>query len=657
VKNLKTPLNFRGVNVNVKNKSISVREIIEYFDLEILVDGDLDRRIDKNKIYRIGYELTGFFSDEISELKDAIHIMGLKENNYLYRMETEKKTEILDKYLSYPFPVLILSSRAKHIDILTERSKKNNKVLLRCSKRATEFIRELNVYLENVLGREIILEDHILLDVYGIGILLSGEKDLKIGATIELLERGHKFITDARMLLKNTADGIIGYNTAAKISPDRDFMLEMTDKEENINVTNNFGIKSTRPSKKINLIINLETWKTKKFYDRLGADEFYEDVGIGKLKKITLPARKGRNLAVIIETAAIDFRLKELGRNSALYFLNESKKLIQENKRKRESDEMEDETRLSMATFIKDNDIEVLIGEEYAHKSFITTTSIHKPAMALSGIFDLEESIYENKGLQLFTDVELKYLKMLSPEKRMKNLNRYFTYDFPAIVVCGDINVQDDIKYEVRKLMTENKKVLLRVKETNPSYVVANLNGYLEKYFSPSTTVHGVFLEMNGFGVLLKGKSGIGKSETALELIHRGHRLIADDMVKFKKVPNGEIIGSAAKLPYFMEIRGLGIIDIKTLYGMSSVRIKKNIDIIIELKEQENDNYLTAVDDSSLTEKILGKDIYKLEMYLSSGRNAAAMVEIVIMNLMAKKTGHNPEEAYKKLKKELGIDN
>lgn len=641
--------------MNIKNKSISIREIIEYFNLEILVDGDLDRRISENEIYRIGYELTGFFSDEIEELKNAIHIMGLKENNYLFRMKEEQKTEILDRYLSFPFPVLILSSRAKHIEILIERAKKKNKVVLRCSKRATEFIRELNIYLKNVLGEEIILEDHILLDVYGIGILLSGEQDLKLGAAIEMLERGHKFITDARMLLKNTANGIVGYNSAAKISPDRDFMLEMTDKEENINVTNNFGIKSTRPAKKINLIVELETWKTKKFYDRLGADEVYEDVGIGKLKKITLPARKGRNLAVIIETAAIDYRLKELGKNSALYFLNESKKLIQENKRKRESDEMEDETRLSIATFIKDNNIEVLIGEEYAHKSFITTTSIHKPAMALSGIFDLDESIYENKGLQLFTDVELKYLKTLCPEKRKKNLEKYFTYDFPAIVICGDVNVSDEIREEVISLIKKHKKVLLKVKETNPSYVVANLNSYLEKHFSPSMTVHGVFLEMNGFGVLLKGKSGIGKSETALELIHRGHRLIADDMVKFQKVPSGEIIGCAAKLPYFMEIRGLGIIDIKTLYGMSSVRIRKNIDVIIELKEQENDNYLTAVDDSSSTEKILGEDIYKVEMYLSSGRNAAAMVEIVIMNLMAKKTGHNPEESYKKLKKELGI--
>lgn len=641
--------------MNIKKNSVSIKEIVDYFKLEVLVDGDLDRRIDKNDIYRIGYELTGFFSDEIEELKSAIHIMGRKENNYLYRMKKEEKTEILDKYFCFPFPVLILSSRVKHVEILVQRAKIRKKLVLRCNKRATEFIRDLNVYLKNVLGEEIILQDHILLDVYGIGILLSGEKDLKLGVTVELLERGHKFITDARMLLKNTANGIIGYNSAAKIRPDRDFMLEMTAKEDNINVTNNFGIRSTRASKKINLVIELETWKTKKFYDRLGVDEFYEDVGIGKLKKITLPARKGRNLAVIIETAAIDYRLKQLGKNSALYFLNESKKMIQRNKEKRESEKMPEETKLSLEKFIKDNNIEVVLGEEYAHEKFITTTSIHKPAMALSGIFDLDESIYENKGLQLFTEIELKYIKILPAEKRRANLKKYFTYDFPAIVICGEIEVIDEIKEEIKKLIIENKKVLLRVKETNPSYVVARLNGYLEKCFAPSVTVHGVFLEMNGFGVLLKGKSGIGKSETALELIHRGHRLIADDMVKFKKIDNGEVIGSAAKLPYFMEIRGLGIIDIKTLYGMSSVRIRKNIDVIIELKEQENDNYLTAVNETSLTEKLLGEDILKVEMYLSSGRNAAAMVEIVVMNLMAKQTGHNPEESYQKLKRELGI--
>lgn len=178
--------------------------------------------------------------------------------------------------------------------------------------------------------------------------------------------------------------------------------------------------------------------------------------------------------------------------------------------------------------------------------------------------------------------------------------------------------------------------------------MIANFNSYLETHFTPNISVHGVFLELYGFGVLLSGKSGVGKSETALELIHRGHRLIADDLVKFVKDTGGDIVGSAANLPYFMEIRGLGIIDIKTLYGLGAVRINKKLDIVIELKEQESENdYLTAVDYQNGVTEILGNNIPKMTLYISSGRNAAAMVEIAVMNLMATKLGHDPEKLYR----------
>ena len=130
-------------------------------------------------------------------------------------------------------------------------------------------------------------------------------------------------------------------------------------------------------------------------------------------------------------------------------------------------------------------------------------------------------------------------------------------------------------------------------------------------------------------------------------MIHRGHRLVADDLVKFVKDVSGDIIGKSATLPYFMEIRGLGIIDIKTLYGLGAVRINKKLDIIIELKEQERDNYMTAVDYQSTSSEILGNKIAKFILYISSGRNAAAMVEIAVMNLMAIKLGHDPEKLYR----------
>ena len=211
-----------------------------------------------------------------------------------------------------------------------------------------------------------------------------------------------------------------------------------------------------------------------------------------------------------------------------------------------------------------------------------------------------------------------------------RGLGDVYKRQIPMIVLTVDANPPEYFFDLVKK----SGHILAIAPYKKASQIVANFNNYLDSFFSETISVHGVLVELFGFGVLLTGKSGIGKSETALELIHRGHRLIADDMVKFYRDTQGDVVGKSAELPFFMEIRGLGVIDIKTLYGLSAVRLSKRLDMIIELQAVDNSDYMSAPS-THLYEDVLGKPIKKRILEVSSGRNAAAMVEVMVMDYMS----------------------
>ncbi len=625
------------------HKSISIREIVSEFNLEILNDGNLDYEMTAPNINRSGSELTGFFDENSDILDSYIQIFGKEELTYLKNLSVEKRSGILKKYFSYSFPAIILCDTDVPGDIFLKTAAENNKSILMAKSSTSVFIRDMKYHLQKKLAPEMMLNDHILLEIFGVGILITGDYDAKLGVTIELIERGHKFITDDNIILKRTGDNhLVGENRFDKSSSAEHFFLVHKDGSK-IDLTDTFGLGSTRKEKQVGILVNLERWDVKKFYDRLGLDQVFEDFLGVKIPKLTLPVRKGRNLAVILETAAINHRLKKTGVNSAEYFLNETKKLIQENKiRNQGEDSMKNHISLSVKSLKEKFNLEVLCGEEKLDSSFIYRTSIHRPALALSGYYDMIEEDGPDR-LQVFSEGEFRYLESLDEETKKKNLDTYLNYDFPAIILSKIDVIPEYFIEAVRK----KGRILLRSNKIKTSQIIADFNAFLETYFAPSITLHGVYVEMYGFGVLLTGKSGIGKSETALELIHRGHRLIADDMVKFIRHPSGEIVGRAAKLPHFMEIRGLGIIDIKALYGLGSVRLTKRLDAIIELRELKSEEYLTSAKYSGETIEILERPVYKAELYISSGRNAAAMVEVATMNLMAKKLGHDPEKAYR----------
>jgi len=604
----------------------TIREIVDKLNLEVLNEGNLDLKIDIPNIYQIGYELVGFLDKESDELNKYINICSLKESRFIATFSKERKEKVISEYMSLDFPALIFSKDAIITDEFYYYAKKYNKNILLSNEKASVTVRKIKFFLSKALSIEEEYENYSLMEIHGVGVLMTGYSNARKGVMIELLERGHRMITDKNLIIKRVGENdLVGYN-AKKREKLGHFYLEDI-KGGYVDVTDHFGVKSTRVEKKINIFIVLEEWNEKEFYDRLGLDVQYQDFVGEKIQKYTIPVRKGRNLAVIIETAALTFRLRRMGHNTPLEFLTKSQEIIERKKKERE--EYMNTNRLPVTKLINEFDLEIKYGEDKVSTTYIKSSNVYRPSLSLIGFFDLIEEV-TNIGIQIFSNKEFKFLEKLCPSDREKNLKKFLNYDIPMIVLTVDADPPDYFF----NLVKESGKILAIAPYKKSSQIIANFNNYLDSFFSETVSVHGVLVELFGFGVLLTGKSGIGKSETALELIHRGHRLIADDMVKFYRDTQGDVVGKSAELPFFMEIRGLGIIDIKTLYGLSAVRLSKSLDMIIELQAVDNSDYMSAPS-THLYEDVLGKPIKKRILEISSGRNAAAMVEVMVMDHMS----------------------
>ena len=604
----------------------TIREIVDKLNLEVLNEGNLDLKIDIPNIYQIGYELVGFLDKESDELNKYINICSLKESRFIATFSKERKEKVISEYMSLDFPALIFSKDAIITDEFYYYAKKYNKNILLSNEKASVTVRKIKFFLSKALSIEEEYENYSLMEIHGVGVLMTGYSNARKGVMIELLERGHRMITDKNLIIKRVGENdLVGYN-AKKREKLGHFYLEDI-KGGYVDVTDHFGVKSTRVEKKINIFIVLEEWNEKEFYDRLGLDVQYQDFVGEKIQKYTIPVRKGRNLAVIIETAALTFRLRRMGHNTPLEFLTKSQEIIERKKKERE--EYMNTNRLPVTKLINEFDLEIKYGEDKVSTTYIKSSNVYRPSLSLIGFFDWIEEV-TNIGIQIFSNKEFKFLEKLCPSDREKNLKKFLNYDIPMIVLTVDADPPDYFF----NLVKESGKILAIAPYKKSSQIIANFNNYLDSFFSETVSVHGVLVELFGFGVLLTGKSGIGKSETALELIHRGHRLIADDMVKFYRDTQGDVVGKSAELPFFMEIRGLGIIDIKTLYGLSAVRLSKSLDMIIELQAVDNSDYMSAPS-THLYEDVLGKPIKKRILEISSGRNAAAMVEVMVMDHMS----------------------
>lgn len=625
-------------------KVVSIDTIREAFDLEVISSGvDFEKEIVISAVHKPGAELTGFIIDDIHEIDNSIHILGKEEVTYINSLPNEKMKENMDTYFTHNFPCIIISNELEVSNSFVELAHQYKKPILRTTLAIDNFIRELRKFLEKELAPEIVINRYVFLEIFGMGVLLAGYKSAVIGTTIELIEKGHRFVTGEMLTIKKTSEVILmGENAYNNESQTNNYFLKVGN-EEKINIVEYYGIGATRNSKQINLVVNLEKWDEKKFYDRLGIDEETQYLLGVEIPKLNIPVRKGRNLAIIIETAAMNIRMKQNGQNPALYFLEETQKLIELNRRKRIGDNKMGFIKGLSIDELKDRfDFEVVSGEENMKDRHIFNSALHRPSLEFSGFYEvLQEGGY--KKLQIISQSEFKYLERMDEARRIEVISKYMEYEFPAILIVDNQKIPEYFL----NICKERGHVLLK-SEKSLSNLFIDITEHLEIFFAPTITLHGVMIEVYGFGVLLKGKSGIGKSETALELIHRGHRLIADDMVKLTKFPDGRLVGKAEKVPYFMEIRGLGIIDIKTLYGLGSIRESKKIDLVLELKEMVEDDYMTKADYSEGTIDIMGENIRKVDLYISSGRNAASMVEIATMRLRAKKLGYDSENEFER---------
>lgn len=258
---------------------------------------------------------------------------------------------------------------------------------------------------------------------------------------------------------------------------------------------------------------------------------------------------------------------------------------------------------------------------------------INRPGLQLAGVFDY----FARERLQVIGKAEMTFLMNMSRELRGERLNDYFSYRPPCVVVCRNLNIPEEmtlsaIRYDVP---------LLRSKFVTTHLEYSAIN-FLNHYLAPSVQRHGVLIDVFGVGVYMTGQSGVGKSETALELVKRGHRLVADDAVQLRRVAQNRIVGEAPQnLRYYMELRGVGIINIQKMYGISAVIPQKSIDLVIHLEFWDDEKEYDRLGLYQETTTILGEQLPRLTIPVRPGRNLAIVIESAASNFRLKNMGYN----------------
>jgi len=281
-------------------------------------------------------------------------------------------------------------------------------------------------------------------------------------------------------------------------------------------------------------------------------------------------------------------------------------------------------------------DLEVIVGADSLERR-LSVEDINRPGLALAGY--LEYFAYDR--VQVLGNTEIHYMEQLPEEVLLERLDNIFTFEIPCFIVSRGLEPPETF---VRKA-AENKTPVLRSSQTT-NQVITKVIVYLIGEFCPETTVHGVICDVFGVGVLILGKPGVGKSETALELIERGHRLIADDVIFIKRLRDNAVYAIASDvLGHSMEIRGVGIIDVKSIYGVGSIRESKRVNLVVQLEDWDESKKYDRVGLTEDMHTILGVEIPKVTIPVRPGRNLAIIVEVAALNQRLKELGtHTAKE-------------
>ena len=308
----------------------------------------------------------------------------------------------------------------------------------------------------------------------------------------------------------------------------------------------------------------------------------------------------------------------------------------------------------SLSRLVKDFDLEVVYkGLDYDTR-MITIPDVNRPALQLVGFYDY----FEPKRLQILGKAEFTFLKAMPLEQRRKVFEDLLRCEIPALIVARNMEIFPELMEIARK----HGRTLLRTEKTTVE-LTSHIIDYLNRALAPQITRSGVLMEIYGEGVLIQGESGVGKSEVAIELIQRGHRIIADDAVEIKVTNHNTLMGNAPDLiRHYMELRGIGVVDGRSLFGMRVIKMEQEIDLVVTLEPWDDHAVYDRFGLEGATTEILDVEVPAVTIPVKPGRNLASILEVAAINNRSRKLGHNAaleltqrmDEHFKKLMDEEG---